>query len=196
VLGSPHVHFDVAQPRRFSRAGVPARCAVLLLFFIPGSINWVASLFYLPITTAVLVRQKGAERFFAEDQERMTDLIRWIIGLYSYFAYLTDTVSLDFERSGIMFDVDQSGSPTPRSALSRMATGIPNVIVFGVFGIAALGVWVIASLSIVVTGRYPRPLYAYQRGINRWQARLFSYQTSLVDDYPPFMLAPGRERAT
>ena len=193
MLASPHVHFDVEQPRRFARLGVPTRMVVLFLFFIPGSINWVASLFYLPITTAVLVRQKGADRFFAEDRARMTDLIRWIIGLYSYFAYLTDTVSLDFERSGIMFDVDQSGSPTPRSALLRIAKGMPNVIVFGVFGIAALGVWVIASVSIIVFGSYPRPLYAYQRGINRWQARLFSYQTSLVDDYPPFVLAPGRE---
>jgi hypothetical protein len=193
VRASPNVHFDVERPRRFSRAGVPLRFVILALFFIPGSINWVASLFYLPITTAVLVKQKGPERFFAEDQSRLTDLVRWIIGIYSYFAYLTDTISLDFERSGISFDVDQSGSPTPRSALWRIGASMPNVIVFGVFGIAALGVWVIASLSIVLTGTYPRVLYGYQRGINRWQARLFSYHTSLVDDYPPFVLSPGRE---
>ena len=52
-----------------------------------------------------------------------------------------------------------------------------------------------ASFSILVTGNYPRALYAYQRGINRWQARLFSYHTSLVDEYPPFRLDVGREGA-
>jgi hypothetical protein len=189
-----HVTFDVERPNRFSRGAVPMRALILFIFFIPGSINWVASLFYLPITTAVLIHQKGPERFLAEDHERMTVLIGWIVGIYSYFAFLTDRFSLDArESSEIRFAVDPSGSPTARSALLRIATSLPNVIVFGVFGIAALGVWVIAGASILVTGNYPRPLFAYQRGINRWQARLFSHHTSLIDDYPPFAISLGRE---
>ena len=72
---SRHVVFDVDRPRRFSRGGVPLRALILFIFFIPGAINWVASLFYLPITTAVLVSQKGSERFLDEDRERMTVLI-------------------------------------------------------------------------------------------------------------------------
>jgi hypothetical protein len=174
---------------------VPLRLVILAMFFLPGSINWVASLIYLPITTAVLVNQKGPARFFDEDRQRMTDLIRWIIGIYSYFAYLTDTISLDFERSGVHFEVQPSGSPTPRSALRRIATSLPNVAAFGGFGILALGVWVVAGVSIVATGTYPKALWAYQRGINRWQARLFSYHSSLVNDYPPFILSPGSEPA-
>ena len=70
---------------------------------------------------------------------------------------------------------------------------MPNVIVFGLFGLLALVVWVIAGLCIVATGNYPRGLFAYQRAINRWQARLFSYHTSLVDDYPAFTPSLGRE---
>jgi hypothetical protein len=193
-VSSPHVTFDVERPARFSRGAVPLRALILLIFFLPGSINWVASLFYLPITTAVLVHQKGPNRFLDEDRERMTVLIGWIVGIYSYFAYLTDSLSLDArEATNIRFAVDPTGSPTPRSAVLRIGKTLPNVIVFGVFGIAALGVWLIAGLSILVTGNYPRALYAYQRGINRWQARLFSYHTSLVDDYPPFTLSLGRE---
>jgi len=65
--------------------------------------------------------------------------------------------------------------------------------VFGVFGLLALAVWAYASLAILATGNYPRALYAYQRAINRWQARLFSYHTSLVAEYPPFRLSLGRE---
>jgi hypothetical protein len=189
-----HVTFDVERPERFGRGGVPLRFVILGIFFLPGAINWIASLFYLPITTAVLVKDKGPERFLAEDRERMTVLVGWIVGIYSYFAYLTDHLSLDARAEGdIRFSVEPCGSPTPRSALRRIATSIPNIIVFGVFGLLALVVWVVASLFILVTGNYPRALFAYQRAINRWQARLFSYHTSLVDDYPPFQLSLGRE---
>ena len=186
------VVFDVAQPERFGRAGVPLRFFILLLFFIPGSINWLASLVYLPIMTAVLVREEGAEEFLAEDAKRVADLLRWIVGIYAYFAFLTDHLSFDDPHESIRFEIHPDGRPTPRSALARIAKSIPNVIVFAVVGIGALGVWLVANVLILATGNYPRPLYAYQRAVNRWQARLFSYHTSLVDEYPPFRLDTGR----
>jgi hypothetical protein len=187
------VTFDVARPERFSRGGVPLRIVVLALFFVPGSLNWVASLFYLPVTTAVLVRHKGPEEFFAEDRRRLAELVHWIVGIYAYFAYLTDHLSLDTPVDAVRFELVPSGTPTPRSALARIATSIPNVAAFGAVGIVALGVWLVAGASIVVTGTYPKALYAYQRGVNRWQARLFAYHTSLVDEYPSFRLQTGRE---
>jgi hypothetical protein len=190
---SGRVTFDVERPAQFSRSGVPLRFVVLVMFFLPGSINWVASLFYLPVTSALLLSQKGAERFFEEDRRRLTDLIRWVIGLYSYFAFLTDTASLDFERTGVRLEVERSGTPSTGSALRRIVFSLPNVAVFGVFGILALGVWGLAGVSILATGNYPRSLYAYQRAVNRWQARLFSYHTSLVDEYPSFRPSFGRE---
>ncbi len=180
------VRFDVVRPERFSRGGVPLRIVILTLFFIPGSINWVASLFYLPVTSAVLVRQKGPERFLAEDSGRMVDLLRWMLGIYAYFAYLTDDISLDMPEKAIRYEVDTGGTPTTGSALGRIVTNMPNIVAFGIVGIVALGVWIVAGLSILVTGRYPRALWAYQCGVNRWQARLFSHHTSVVEAYPPF----------
>jgi hypothetical protein len=191
--GKGRVRFDVERPERFGRGGVPLRIIVLTLFFVPGAINWLASLVYLPIMTAVLVREEGAERFFAEDAKRVADLLRWIVGIYAYFAYLTDHLSLDVPEDAIEFSVEYSGAPTPRSALSRIARSFPNAAAFGCVGIGALAVWLVAGPSILVTGNYPGSLYAYQRGVNRWQARLFSYHTSLVDRYPPFRLDTGRE---
>lgn len=189
---SGRVVFDVVQPERFGRVGVPLRVIVLALFFVPGSLNWLAALVYLPITTAVLVRDKGGKRFFDEDAKRVTDLLRWIIGIYAYFALLTDSLSLDAPEGAIRFEVEPAGSPTPRSALGRMATSLPSAIVFAVVGIGALGVWLLANLLVLVTGNYPKALYGYQRAVNRWQAHLLSYHSSLVDTYPPFRLRTGR----
>jgi hypothetical protein len=187
------VVFDVARPERFKRSGVPLRFVVLLLFFIPGTINWLASLVYLPLTTAVLVREKGADHFFAVDAKRVTDLLRWIVGIYAYFAFLTDHISFDDPHESIRFEVSPAGRPTPGSALARIPKSLPSAIAFGLVGVGALGVWFAANAMILVTGSYPRSLYAYQRGVNRWQARFFSYLTSLVDRYPPFRLDTGRE---
>ena len=72
-MSERHVTFDVERPARFSRGAVPMRALILFSFFIPGSINWVASLFDLQITSAVLVHRKGDDRFLAEDSERITD---------------------------------------------------------------------------------------------------------------------------
>jgi Domain of unknown function (DUF4389) len=187
------VTFDVTQPDHFGRSGVPLRFVILILFFLPGSINWLASLVYLPVTTAVLVREKGAERFLAEDARRVTDLLRWIIGIYAYFVFLTDHFSLDAEEDPVEFGVECAGTPSVGSALGRMLKSLPSIVAFAVVGIGALGVWLLANLIVLATGNYPRPLYGYQRGVNRWQARLFAYHTSLVDTYPPFRLDTGRE---
>ncbi len=180
------VRFDVVRPERFSRGGVPLRIVILTLFFIPGAINWIASLFYLPLTSAVIVRQKGAERFLAEDSGRMADLLRWMLGIYAYFAYLTDDISLDMPETAIRYEVTTGGTPTTGSAMGRIVTDMPNIVAFGIVGIVALAVWIVAGFSILLTGRYPRALWAYQCGVNRWQARLFSHHTSIVREYPPF----------
>ena len=193
MASSGRVVFDVAQPERFRRGGVPLRVIVLVLFIVPGSLNWLAALVYLPITTAVLVRDKGRERFFEEDARRVSDLLRWIIGIYAYFALLTDSLSLDAPDGAIRFDVEPAGAPTPRSALGRMATSLPSALVFAVIGLGALGVWLVANLLVLATGNYPKALYGYQRAVNRWQAHLLGYHTSLVDTYPPFRLSTGRE---
>jgi hypothetical protein len=184
--GEHRVVFDIAQPERFGRGGVPLRFVILLLFFIPGSINWLASLIYLPMTTAVLVREKGAEGFMAEDAKRVTDLLRWIVGIYAYFAFLTDHLSFDDPHESIRFEVSPAGTPTVGSALARIPKSLPSVIAFAVVGLGALAVWFAANAIILVTGNYPRLLYGYQRGVNRWQARLFSHHTSIVEQYPPF----------
>ena len=57
--------------------------------------------------------------------------------------------------------------------------------------LAAIGAW-FASL---ITGHYPRGLFAYIEGVIRWHARVLSYAILLLSDrYPPFRL--GAEPST
>jgi hypothetical protein len=55
--------------------------------------------------------------------------------------------------------------------------------------IVAVGAIVVAWFAILVTGRYPRPIFDYVTGVLRWSNRVTGYAFTLVtDQYPPFSL--------
>jgi hypothetical protein len=59
-------------------------------------------------------------------------------------------------------------------------------------GISLLGILVlVAGLTLLFTGRYPRPLFDVIIGVNRWVYRVLSYVALMRDEYPPFRLDQG-----
>lgn len=58
-----------------------------------------------------------------------------------------------------------------------------------VLGVAAFICVVIAWFAIIFTGRYPRGLFDFVLGVNRWSLRVEAYMWLLITDkYPPFSL--------
>ncbi|MBV8929710.1 MAG: DUF4389 domain-containing protein, partial [Mycobacteriaceae bacterium] len=49
----------------------------------------------------------------------------------------------------------------------------------------------IAVIALLFTARYPKGLYDFIIGINRWGLRVRTYTSLMRDEYPPFRLDAG-----
>ena len=140
----------------------------------------------------------------------------WRVNYYAYSALGTDRYP-PFTLAEVADYPAQLHVPYPEH-LSRglvlvkwWLLALPHLIIVGIF--AGGGTWLatrsdtqnyswtgggligllvlIAAIILTITGRYPRGLYDFILGMNRWVLRVAAYTALMTDAYPPFRLDNG-----
>jgi len=142
----------------------------------------------------------------------------WRVGFYSYSALGTDRYPpftlADVPDYPARLEVEYPGPLSRGLVLVKWwLLALPHYLVVGVFaggawaGINAAGddwAWTsgggligllvfIAAVVLLFTGRYPRSIFDFVMGMNRWCFRVCSYAALMTDAYPPFRLDMGGE---
>ncbi len=141
----------------------------------------------------------------------------WRVSYYGYGALGTDRYppfSLGPEPDyPAIFDVPYPGETSRLLALVRWVLAIPHLLIVGVFagggvyGVGQFGGWelgsasfsliglvtFVAAIALLVTARYPRGLYDFVMGLNRWVFRVAAYVALMTDEYPPLRFDGGAD---
>ena len=136
----------------------------------------------------------------------------WRVGFYSYSALGTDKYPpftlKDIPDYPARLEIAYPESLSRGLVLIKWwLLAIPQYLVIAVFvggawagagidrlygGGGLVGLLVLfAGIMLLFTGRYPKPLYDFVLGMNRWAFRVAAYATLMTDVYPPFRLDLG-----
>ena len=121
------------------------------------------------------------------------ELTRFEARVGAYLVLLTDRYPSTVEEQAVHLEIDY---PDVEQSLNRWLPlvkwllAVPHYLVLVVLWLVAVVAVVVAWFAILVTGRYPRPLFDFVVGVGRWSLRVGAYAFLLVTDrYPPFSLA-------
>jgi len=140
----------------------------------------------------------------------------WRVGFYSYSALGTDQYPpftlKDVPDYPARLEVDYPASLSRGLVLVKWwLLALPHYLIIGVFTGAAFGgydqvnhgdAWLygsgligllvlIAGIVLLFADRYPRGLFDFALGMNRWVFRVAAYAGLMTDVYPPFRLDLG-----
>jgi hypothetical protein len=123
------------------------------------------------------------------------ELTRFGARVGSYLALLTDRYPSTVEEQSVHLEIDYPDVERDLNRwlpLVKWLLAIPHYVVLFFLIIGAVMAIVIAWFAILITGRYPKPLFDYVVGVGRWSLRVNAYAFLLVTDrYPPFSLKEG-----
>ena len=97
-------------------------------------------------------------------------LVKWLLAIPQYAIVAVFAGGATYTLTGA------SGKTWQVDALSG---GLIGLLVF------------FAAITLLFAGRYPRGLYDFVVGMNRWVLRVIAYAALMTDAYPPFRLDQG-----
>ncbi|MBA4180002.1 MAG: hypothetical protein C0506_05375 [Anaerolinea sp.] len=184
------VRYEVAYPERLSRWKTFFRLPLLLPVYLFLYLVQAALLpLFLIGWTTVFWKKKYPSWAFTGGAGAMGYVAR----ATAYGLLQTDRFpSFDYEHPDVVLEF----APPPAGQLSRwrvfwwkVALLLPHYAVLYFLQAALAVVTILAWFGILLSGNYPRGMFAFATGVMRWHYRVLSYFASYNDRYPPFALS-------
>lgn len=174
---------------------------IILVLVAAATLTWydagwrneflLAGYIALPTALMLLVRHKYPRWWFEWNLAQSKLLAR----ILAYLTLLRDEFPSVDEEQAVHLNVIY---PDAKRELNRWlpivkwVLALPHWLVLLCLSIPATGAIVISWFVILITGRYPSPLFEFVVGVLRWFLRVGAYAIILTTDrYPPFQLAEG-----
>lgn len=180
---------EVDYPERLDRITTLLRLILIIpVVLLVSGMSYVGNnVVVLPTLVTLLVRRKYPRWWF----EFNLEYTRFTGRVNAYGALLTDRYpSLDEEQSvRIELDYPDAANLNRFLPLIKWLLALPHYIVLALLMVASLLAEIVAWLAILVTEKYPRPLFNFVVSVQRYNLRVNAYAFLLVTDrYPPFRL--------
>ena len=207
---SPSVRLEGELQPGLSRGLWLVKWLLLVPHLIVLGFLWTA---FVVLTVVAFVVQLRGGRYPRRIFDFNLGVLRWTwrVNFYGYGALGTDRYppftlgpAPDYPaRLEIDYPEEQS---TGQELLSAWLAGIPQYVIAGILGGGAgiawaaehslftglIGVLVFAAaVLLTVRGEYPRGVFDYVVGLNRWVVRVVAYGALMTTVYPPFLLDKG-----
>jgi len=120
------------------------------------------------------------------------ELNRFSTRVTAYLLLLSDKYPSTVEKQSVHLELkypDVKKDLNRYLPLVKWLLALPHYIVLIFLSLAMLLATLIAWFAILFTGRYPKSLFDFVVGVNRWNLRVSAYAMLLITDkYPPFSL--------
>ncbi len=145
--------------------------------------------FFLPLALMLLFRRKYPRWWF----DFLVELSRFQARVSAYLDLLTDAYPATDETQSVHLEFDYPDAEQLNRFLPivKWLLLLPHYIVLAILLVLAVVAIVISWFAILFTGQYPRQLFDFVVGVNRYGFRVSAYGWMLITDrYPPFSLSP------
>ena len=182
------LRYDVEYPEELSRwlifvkwlLMIPHTIILYALSVAAGVIGFIA--FF-----AILFTKRYPRGMF----DFVVNVNRWGANVGAYSGLLRDEYppfSWEQGQYAVTYEVDYPEELNRWLPLIKWLLAIPHYIVLLVLFIAVNFAYIIAWFAILFTKRFPRGLFDFIVGVNRWNYRVGAYTALLRDEYPPFSI--------
>src|SRR5579862_671057 len=142
----------------------------------------------IPVVLMLLFRKKYPRWWYDWNLQ----LARFTNRIAVYFVLMDDHYPSTDEQQAVHLDFPYPDAERDLSRglpLVKWLLAIPHYVVLIFLTIGGLLAVIVAWFAILLTGRYPRPLFDYIECVIRWHNRVAAYAFLLITDrYPPFSL--------